>query len=114
MAAQKQKQAVRQRLKPARRATGPAKKPAGSHRLSTADQNDLPDSSFAFRKQRKEPLTDARHVRNAIARFDQVEGVTDADRTAAWLRIRAAARKFDVHVEVRGWRALMRGGKARK
>ena len=29
---------------------------------------------FAFPDQQKEPLTDASHVRNAIARFDQVEG----------------------------------------
>ena len=35
-------------------------------------QSDLPDSVFAFPKQRKEPLTDAQHVRNAVARFDQV------------------------------------------
>jgi hypothetical protein len=33
---------------------------------------------FAFPDERKEPLTDARHVRNAIARFNQVEGVSDA------------------------------------
>jgi hypothetical protein len=114
MATEKQKQAARRNIKKARRATGPAKKTAGSRRLSTAQQNDLPDSSFAFRKQRKEPLTDARHVRNAIARFDQVEGVSDADREAAWRRIRAAAKKFDVDIEVRGWRSLMRGGKAGK
>ena len=35
-------------------------------------QSDLPDSVYAFPKQRKEPLTDAPHVRNAVARFDQV------------------------------------------
>ena len=42
--------------------------------LST--RSDLPESVFAFPKQRKEPLTDADHVRNALARFDQVQGVT--------------------------------------
>ena len=31
------------------------------------ERSDLPDSVFAFPKQRKEPLTDASHVRNAIA-----------------------------------------------
>jgi hypothetical protein len=31
-------------------------------------QSDLPDSVFAFPHQRKEPLTDAAHVRNALAR----------------------------------------------
>ena len=82
--------------------------------LSTKQKNDLPDSKFAFAKQRKEPLVDAKHVRNAVARFDQVEGVTDADRDKAWKRIRAAARKFDVEISERGWRQLFKGGKAKK
>jgi predicted Rossmann-fold nucleotide-binding protein len=67
--------------------------------------------TFAFPKQRKEPLNDARHVRNAVARFDQVEGVSDADRDAAWRRIRTAARKFGVEISARGWRSLMKGGR---
>ncbi len=71
----------------------------------------LPAERFAFTKKRKEPITDARHVRNAVARFDQVEGVTDAERDAAWKRIRAAARKFRVEIHVNGWRSLMKGGK---
>src|SRR3954452_2121551 len=105
MATQKQKDAARRNLVQARRAQStnrPAKK-TGSGALSTAQQNDLPDRAFAFPEQRKEPLTDASHVRNAIARFDQVEGVNDGDRAAAWKRIKAAARKFDVEVEARGW-----------
>ena len=80
--------------------------------MSTAKENDLPDSKFAFPKERKEPINDAAHVRNAVARFDQVEGVTDAERDAAWKRIRAAARKFHVEIHERGWRELMKGGKA--
>ena len=67
--------------------------------------------TFAFPKKRKEPLNDARHVRNAIARFDQVEGVSDSERDAAWRRIRTAARKFGVEVSATGWRSLMKGGK---
>ena len=78
------------------------------------ESNRLPDSSFAFPEQRKEPLTDASHVRNAVARFDQVEGVSDADRDRAWRKIRAAARKFGVEINVRGWRQLFEGGKAKK
>src|SRR5260370_40909259 len=70
--------------------------------------------TFAFPKERKEPLNDARHVRNAIARFDQVEGVSESERDAAWRRIRAAARKYGVEVEAKGWRSLMKGGKAGK
>jgi len=76
--------------------------------LSTAEQNRPPDSQFAFPKQRKEPITDAKHVRNAVARFDQVEGVSNADRDRAWRRIRQAARKYGVEIHERGWRQLMR------
>ena len=76
--------------------------------MSTAQKNRLPDSRFAFPSERKEPLTDAAHVRNAVARFDQVEGVTDAERDRAWRRIRAAARKYGVEISARGWRELVR------
>jgi hypothetical protein len=61
-------------------------------------QSDLPDSVYAFPKQRKEPLTDARHVRNAIARFDQVEGVTKAERDLALANIRKAAKYYDIEL----------------
>jgi hypothetical protein len=53
-------------------------------------------------------------VRNAVARFDQVEGVSDDDRDKAWRRIRSAARKFGVDIEARGWRQLFKGGKVKK
>jgi hypothetical protein len=72
----------------------------------------MSSETFAFPKERKEPLNDASHVRNAIARFDQVEGVNDSEREAAWRRIRAAARKYGVEVTANGWRSLMRGGKS--
>jgi hypothetical protein len=78
--------------------------------LSTAEKNRLDDSEFAFPEERKEPLTDARHVRNAIARFNQVEGVTDAQRDEAWKRITAAAKRYDVHVSESDWRELSKGG----
>ena len=79
--------------------------------LSTQQRNRMQRDTFAFPKKRKEPLNDARHVRNAVARFDQVEGVTDKERDAAWRRIRTAARKYGVHIEAKGWRSLMKGGK---
>ncbi|HVN55548.1 MAG TPA: DUF6582 domain-containing protein [Anaerolineaceae bacterium] len=74
--------------------------------LSTEDRNDLPDSVYAFPKQRKEPLTDARHVQNALARFDQVEGVSDADRDLAFANIRKAAEYYGVAIEEKSWRDL--------
>ncbi len=69
---------------------------------------------FAFPDERKEPLTDARHVRNAIARFDQVEGVSDEERDQAWKRILAAAERHDIEVSAHDWRDLFVGGQARK
>ncbi len=66
--------------------------------------------AFAFPAKKKEPIGDARHVRNAVARFNQVEGVSDSERDAAWKRIRAAARSYGVDIEVRGWRQLMKKG----
>ena len=88
-------------------------KPHEKHGKLT-ERSDLPESVFAFPKQRKEPLTDARHVRNAIARFDQVEDVSDADRDRAWRRIVAAAKRYDIEVEADDWRELFAGGKAKK
>ena len=61
-------------------------------KLDAEHRNDLSSSTFAFPKQRKEPLENASHVRNAIARFDQVEGVTDEERNEAWTRIKTAAK----------------------
>jgi len=90
-----------------RKATKARTAPRTTTRLTAAEQNRLPDSQFAFPKQRKEPLVDARHVRNAVARFDQVGGVSHADRDRAWRRIREAARKHGVTIHERGWRQLM-------
>jgi hypothetical protein len=81
--------------------------------LSTAEKNKLDDKQFAFPRERKEPLVDAAHVRNAVARFDQVEGVTDSERDEAWRRIGAAAKKFGVELEEKSWRELSNGGKAK-
>lgn len=115
MSTTKQKAAARRNIAKARtvqskRARGQSvpKRPSG---LSTRQKDRMSSGTFAFPKERKEPLNDARHVRNAIARFDQVEGVTDTERDAAWRRIRTAARKYGVEVSARGWRQLTRGGK---
>ena len=72
------------------------------------DRAELPESVFAFPRQRKEPLTDAAHVKNALARFDQVEGVTDADRDLAFANIKKAAEHFGVTIHETSWRELGR------
>jgi hypothetical protein len=75
-------------------------------RLDAEDLSHLKESEFAFPKERKEPLSNASHVRNAIARFNQVEGVSDAERDEAWKRIQQAAKKFDVEVSEKSWHEL--------
>ncbi len=91
-----------------------AEKEKESAGLTTAEKDKLGDNEFAFPRERKEPLVDASHVRNAVARFDQVEGVTDTERDEAWRRIQAAAKKFGVELEEKSWRELFDGSKAEK
>ena len=67
-------------------------------KLTAASRKKIPTTKFAFPKQRKEPLENAAHVRNAAARFSQVEGVTAAERSAAWKRIEAAAKRYGVEL----------------
>lgn len=71
-------------------------------------QSDLPDSVYAFPKERKEPLTDAQHVRNAVARFDQVQGVTDSERELAFKNIEKAASHYGVNLSEKSWHELMK------
>ena len=75
-------------------------------KLNQEDRDELSSKQFAFEKQRKEPLENASHVRNAVARFNQVEDVTDAERDAAWKRIESAARKYHVELKEKSWREL--------
>lgn len=83
----------------------PTWKPHERHgRLTT--QSDLPASVFAFPRQRKEPLTDARHVRNAVARFDQVTDASDADRSLAFVNIEKAAGYYNVDLSETDWHEL--------
>jgi hypothetical protein len=118
MATDRQKEAARRNVAKARKAQSARahgeQVPRRGEGMSTAEENRLAGQQFAFPSQRKEPLTDARHVRNAIARFDQVEGVSDAERDRAWKRILSAAKRYDVEVSVAGWRDLAKGGKDRR
>ena len=106
MATQRQKTAARKNVRKAqkvsasrRRAGKPPKR--GKHPMTSHTRHELSASQFAFPKERKEPLTDARHVRNAIARFNQVERVSNSARDAAWRRIKAAAKKYGIEVSHR-------------
>ena len=72
------------------------------------ERSDLPDSVFAFPKQRKEPMTDASHVRNAIARFDQTVGVSDEERKLAFANIKKAAKHYGIEMSESDWHELGR------
>jgi len=87
--------------------------PAGAdanddHRLDAAERNALPDSAYALPAQRKLPVTDAAHVRAALARFDQVTGISDADRELAFANLQKAARHYGVEVHETRWQELGR------
>jgi hypothetical protein len=83
----------------------PTWKPHTKHGELT-ERDDLPNSVFAFPKERKMPMTDASHVRNAIARFDQVEDVTDAERDKAFANLKRAAKHYEIDMEAKSWREL--------
>ena len=85
-------------------------KPHEKHAELT-ERSDLPDAVFAFPKARKEPLTDAQHVRSAIGRFDQVIDVSDAERAQAFENIKAAARHYGVEMSESEWEDLGRSPK---
>jgi len=75
-------------------------------KLNDKERENLPESAFAFPKERKEPLVDARHVQEAIARFEQVKDVTNKERDETWKRIQHAAKKFHVELQEKDWREL--------
>jgi hypothetical protein len=74
--------------------------------LTAKEREDLPDAVYAFPSKRKEPLTNASHVRNAIARFDQVKDVTDHEREQAFANIKAAAKHYGVEMTETHWQDL--------
>jgi hypothetical protein len=75
-------------------------------KLTAIQRDALRERKFAFPAQRKEPLENASHVRSAIARFNQVDGVSDAERDAAWMRIADAGNRYGVKIPENGWRHL--------
>ncbi len=72
----------------------------------TRNARRTPETVFAFPKQRKEPMTDAQHVRNAVARFDQVLDVSDGDRALAFANIEKAAKHYGVNLSETNWHEL--------
>jgi hypothetical protein len=77
--------------------------PATQGRLSTAEKASLPATAFAFPRARKEPMSDAVHMRDAMARFNQVGDVTDAERDLAFANFKKAASHFDIQMKETNW-----------
>jgi hypothetical protein len=77
--------------------------PATHGRLSTAEKTLLPATAFAFPRAHKEPMTDATHVRDAMARFNQVGDVTDAVRDLAFANLQKAASHYDIQMKETDW-----------
>jgi class 3 adenylate cyclase len=68
-------------------------------RLGTTERAKLPDSAFAYvdaRGHRRLPIHDAAHVRNALARFNQVAFDDEATRQRARKRLLNAAKRFGI------------------
>ena len=83
------------------------RRPHAQHgELDIDARESLPDSAYAFPNQRKEPLTDASYVQNALARFEQVQDVSDTDRHVEFANIKKAARQYGIQVEEGSWHDL--------
>jgi hypothetical protein len=77
------------------------------HGPADTPRSSLPDSSFAFPAERAEPLTNAVHVRSAIARFAQVRNVTDSERDVAFHNIKEASDYYGVHFRATDWHDMI-------
>lgn len=68
-------------------------------RLDPRERSGLPDRAFAYvdsRGQRRLPIHDPAHVRNALARFGRVAFESDAARERARMRLLNAAKRFRI------------------
>jgi class 3 adenylate cyclase len=68
-------------------------------KLDAGKRAGLPDSAFAYvdsRGRRRLPINDEIHVRNALARFNQVAFESDQARERARLRLLRAARRYGI------------------
>lgn len=71
-------------------------------KMDAADRNSLPDSAFAYIDKdgnRKLPVNDAAHARDALSRWSQTQFESEEKKQAARRKILAACRRFGIHVD---------------
>ncbi len=79
-------------------------KRGGKTRTKTVGGKHLPMSAFAFvgdperTETWKLPIHDEAHVKNALARFGQTQGIPAGKKASVFAKIKAAAKKFNIHV----------------
>jgi len=71
--------------------------------LDAAKETHLPNSVHAILNKRKGPMMNASHFRNAIARFEQVKGITEHEREQAFATIKAAAKHYGIEITEADW-----------
>jgi hypothetical protein len=74
--------------------------------MATGTTKSSPATHLADYVISRQILTDPQHVRNAVARFDQVIDVSDADRALAFANIEKAASYYGVSLAETSWRDL--------
>ena len=73
-------------------------------KTKTVSGKALPMSAFAFvgdperTETWKLPIHDENHVKNALARFNQTQGIPAAKKASVYAKIKAAAKKFGIHI----------------
>lgn len=84
----------------------------GKQRTKTVGGKKLASDKFAFvgdpekTETWKLPIHDADHVRNALARFNQTEGIPADQKAGVWRKIKKAAKAFGIEVSEENSRAI--------
>ena len=77
-------------------------------KLSEKDRRKIARKRFCLPQGAQRASCRCTSCQEAVARFDQVEDVTNKERDEAWKRIQKAAKKFDVELEEKDWRDLFK------
>lgn len=74
--------------------------------LTKEEREKLPDGQFAWPEKRKLPMNDETHVRLAWDQVDRTQGMSEAERNAA--RVRLLRRARELNIDTKGWNRDMK------